>query len=248
MNGAPPGHTTIRPTVSRALDGLSPVRGNVPLRIQTTAAAGQIWVAGELDVETASSDAWQRGGRVRIEFDHERGAAAPTQSEVALEAGQRTFVVSPPPGTTLAPGRYVLRIQARPEGSTLPLQTTAEVVVPEPAQLIAESGLAFRRGPSTGRSYVPTADARFRRTERIRFEVPRGEGDGTVTAQLLGRDGKPLTVALTVGERVDDESKQRLIVADVTLAPLAQGDYALEITIERGDRKESAVYAFQLVP
>ncbi|MEZ5283625.1 MAG: hypothetical protein R2712_02215 [Vicinamibacterales bacterium] len=32
--------------------------------------------------------------------------------------------------------------------------------------------IAFRRGPTTGLAYEPTADPRFRRTERIRLEVP----------------------------------------------------------------------------
>jgi hypothetical protein len=39
-----------------------------------------------------------------------------------------------------------------------------------------------------------------------------------------------------------------MLVADVVLAPLAQGDYAVEISIEQGDRRESATYAFRLIP
>jgi hypothetical protein len=39
-----------------------------------------------------------------------------------------------------------------------------------------------------------------------------------------------------------------MIVAEVVLAPLAQGDYVLEVTVEDGGRKESASYAFRLVP
>jgi hypothetical protein len=55
-----------------------------------------------------------------------------------------------------------------------------------------------------------------------------------------------ITPALT--ERVDGTSNQRLIVADLTLAPLAQGEYAIEVIVERGDQKESASYAFRIVP
>jgi phosphopantothenate synthetase len=96
--------------------------------------------------------------------------------------------------------------------------------------------------------YVPTADSRFRRTERIRLEVPRSMAEGQASARLLTREGKPLNIAIALSERTDADSGQRMLVADVVLAPLAQGDYAVEISIEQGDRRESATYAFRLIP
>jgi hypothetical protein len=248
MNGAAPGHTTIPPVVSRALERLAPARGDVPLRIITAAAPGRIWLTGELDAATLKSTDWQNGGIARVAFEHDRGAAPPVSAEVSLTPGQKTFTVSAPSAAKIAPGRYVIRVELRATGVTIPLQTTAEVTVPEDAWLIAATGLALRRGPSTGLAYVATADARFRRTERIRFEIPRTGGEGTASARLLGREGQPLGMAVTVGEREDAESKQRLIVADLTLAPLAQGEYVLEVIVEQGDRKESAAYAFRIIP
>jgi hypothetical protein len=55
-----------------------------------------------------------------------------------------------------------------------------------------------------------------------------------------------LQAAIVLSERAEGE--QRIIVADVTLAHLAQGDYAIEVSVEDGDRKESATYAFRIVP
>jgi hypothetical protein len=69
-----------------------------------------------------------------------------------------------------------------------------------------------------------------------------------VSARLLGRDAQPIGVAVTLTERVEDSSQARLIVADVTLAALAQGEYVLEVTLEDGAKKESASYGFRLVP
>ena len=94
---------------------------------------------------------------------------------------------------------------------------------------------------------ISHADARFRRTERLRLEVPRLAG-GVVSARVLGRDGQPIGVVVTLGERVEESAQLRMIVADVTLAPLAQGDYVLEVTVEDGGKKESVSYAFRLVP
>ena len=47
------------------------------------------------------------------------------------------------------------------------------------------------------------------------------------TGRMLDRTGQPLAVPVTVGERVDGQ--QRWITADLALAPLAPGDYAVEI-------------------
>lgn len=248
MNGAPPGHTTIPPGVSRALERLAPARGNVPVRVQATAAPSEIWVTAELDPATVKSIEWQQGGRARLVFEHERGAAAPAEVDVSIAPGQRAFNASPPAGVTLAAGRYVVRLHLTPAGGTIPLLTTLDVVVPDSADLLSATGAAWRRGPSTGLSYEPTADARFRRTERLRVEVPRVRGAGTPSARLIGRDGQPLALHVALSERVDADSGVTFVVADLTLAPLAQGEYVLEIGMTDGDKTDSANYGFRIVP
>jgi hypothetical protein len=40
----------------------------------------------------------------------------------------------------------------------------------------------------------------------------------------------------------------RLIVADLTLAPLAQGEYVLEVAAEGNGKKETASFGFRIVP
>jgi hypothetical protein len=134
-----------------------------------------------------------------------------------------------------------------PKAGAVPLQTTVDVTVPEPAALISQTGLASRRGPTTGLNYVPTADPRFTRTERLRLEIPRPSATGKLSARLLGRDGQPLNLAIPLTERADPD-KPRMIVADLMLAPLAQGEYVIEVTAEQDGKKESATYGFRLVP
>jgi hypothetical protein len=220
----------------------------MPLRLQTAAAPSQIWITGELDAAMARRTEWQQGARVRVYFQHELGNAPQTVADLALDAGQRTFQVTPPPGFQPTAGRYVVRVELTPKNGSNPLQTVADVIVPETGWLVSATGLVARRGPSTGLHYALTADSRFRRTERIRLEVPRSEADGTASARLLGRRGQPLSVAVVLSERIDDTSKQRMVVADLPLAPLAPGEYALEVAVEQGDRKESASYAFRIIP
>lgn len=247
MNGAAPGHTTLPPGFARALERLTPTRGELPLRVQATAGPAHIWVTTELDAATAKLPEWQGGGRARVILEHEQGATPPIEHDVTIEAGQRVATMLPD-GAAVAPGRYVIRLQVTPGGSAIPIQTTTDVVVPDSSALISASGAASRRGPSTGLNYVPTADARFRRTERLRVEVPRVAGEGTASARVLSRTGQPLPLVVTLSERVDAARDLRLIVADVTLAPLAQGEYGLEVAVEADGKTETATYAFKIVP
>ena len=99
----------------------------------------------------------------------------------------------------------------------------------------------LRRGPATGRAYVRATDPRYRRDERLRLEL-RATAAAPATARLLDRKGGPLTVPATVTER--DDGRDRWIVVDVTLAPLAQADYLIEVA--HGDAV--TLTAFRIVP
>jgi VWFA-related protein len=101
----------------------------------------------------------------------------------------------------------------------------------------------WRRGPLPRESYVQAREPRFNRTERLRLELPTSF-EAPVTARLLDRLGTPLPVPTTVSERPDPSGDFRWIVVDLTLAPLAQADYVLEVT--QGD--SARVIAFRVVP
>ncbi len=114
----------------------------------------------------------------------------------------------------------------------------------------ASSGLQpllFRRGVTTGNRVLPAADLRFSRTERVRLELPV---DGDVKAgsgRLLDRAGQPMPLPVTVAERLDDATGQRWITADLVLAPLAGGDYAIEIEVVGAGKTQKVVSAIRVV-
>jgi hypothetical protein len=247
MNGAPPGHSDTPPELRRALERLTPGR-NAPVRFHAVGGPGRLWMLVEFDAATLKLAEWQQGGRARIFIEHEKHAVSQMVVDAPIEAGQRALTIVRPESSALPPGRYVIRLSLTPNGSTIPIQTTVDAFVPEPHVAIALTGVASRRGPSTGLSYVSTADPRFRRTERLRFEVPRIAATAILEARLLSRDGQPLAVIPVVSERVDEASNTRFAVVDLTLAPLAQGDYVLEVSGTREGKKDSAVYAFRIVP
>jgi VWFA-related protein len=106
--------------------------------------------------------------------------------------------------------------------------------------------LLFRRGQSTGPGWVATTDLRLRRTDRLRLDVPTTVALEAMTVVLLDRTGKPLAFPVTLAER--SENGIRYVSGDIALAPLAIGDYLLEITHRDPAGDTSAIIAFRIVP
>lgn len=119
-----------------------------------------------------------------------------------------------------------------------------EVAVRAEGHLPPDDGTAFSRAGSAARApFMSTTDPRFRRVERLRLEV-RTRDTVAAEARLLDRRGNPLAVPVTVAERDDDATGSRWTVLDVTLAPLAIGDYVIEVT----QGKTMRYAAFRIVP
>ncbi len=241
---APPPH----PTMTRALDAIAPGRGNLPVRIQASGARSSIRAVVEIDAATAKLPEWISGGTLRLVIDPERGTNAASQTiTAAIQPGQRSIQVA---GTDapLPPGRYAVRAELTPKAGRLPIQVTTFATVPAESAEVGTGALALRRGPSTGLAYVPTADPRFRRTERLRVEVPlMGEGH-TGTARLLTREGQPMPLVATYTTRVDEEKALTLGLAELVLAPLAAGEYVLEVSLVKGGKTDIATYGFRIIP
>jgi VWFA-related protein len=244
------GANTPPPTVMRALDAIAPARGNLPVRVQAAGGAGTIRAIVELDVATAKRPEWISGGTLKVTFEPERAlgssqAAASQTITMAIEPGQRSIPID---GTTepLAAGRYSVRAELTPRAGRLPIQVTTFATVPQDAAPVGTGALALRRGPSTGLAYVPTADPRFRRTERLRIEVPVA-GDGfTGAGRLLTREGQPLPLVVNYSTRTD--ARGTLAVGEVALAPLAAGEYVLELALTKDGKTEAVNYGFRLIP
>jgi hypothetical protein len=90
---------------------------------------------------------------------------------------------------------------------------------------------------------MPTADLRFRRSDRLMVEVPTLASD-PVSARLLDRRGKPIAVPVTASVRVDADG-QRWQTAQLAVVPLAVGDYVIELSSESGGR---TLVAFRVIP
>jgi VWFA-related protein len=125
----------------------------------------------------------------------------------------------------LEQGDYTVRVRSQtPSGvETLSIQ----VILPPPSS--ASGAIYSRRGPLSGTKDTPTADLRYRRSERIHVDVPSVAS--TSAARLLDRTGKPLSVPVASGVRADADGS-RWATAELNLAPLAAGDYVLEVSAD----------------
>jgi len=225
-----------------AMGTLARLRSDARFRINAATHVGDgggttIWVAGELPRGTGP-ESFAQGGTADIEV---RAGSASSTAKVTLKPGERGFVAALKLAATDI-DQVDVRARFSGEGSVVPV-TDAIGANAGPA---AGQPLIFRRGPSTANRVVPAADFRFHRSERIRLELPVGDTTKAGTGRLLDRAGQPLQIPVKVGERIDEATGQRWVTADITLAPLAAGDYAVELSTSSGTETRHTITAFRV--
>jgi VWFA-related protein len=232
-------------SVTSALTTVAALNSRAPFRIRTSSwsrpsGGGAFFLVGELDFKLRRELAWTAGAEAELVVV---GAGGDTvlSREVKIPANEGVFSVEVPESGSLAPGEYAVRVRLRPEGDgDLSVSDLARVSIGTPSPL--GEAVMWRRGPSTGPRYLRTADPRFTRSDRIRLELAAASS-APASARVLDRLGKPLQVPAQVTGRPDDGGFSWIVV-DAALAPLAMGDYAIEVT--QGSAKQ--VTAFKLVP
>jgi VWFA-related protein len=211
---------------------------DLPLRVYVTAG----WRAGSDGTKTAAF--WTVGEVAdRIPGADLDAVLLNSAGDVVSSAkgrivpGTTSVLLSIVPDSAVTPGEYTMRVKSQtPSGSET---MSIPVVLPQAPQ--SSGGLFLRRGPTTGNKDVPTADVRFRRSERVRVEVP-STADVT-SARLLDRTGKPMPVIPVSTSTRTDADGTRWSTAELLLAPLAPGDYIVEVVT--GDVRTLA--AFRIV-
>jgi VWFA-related protein len=224
-----------------AMASLARIRPDARFRINAAThvvdGATLVWVAGEVPVTSTRTDQFAAGATADIEV--KAGAASQT-ARVTLEPGERGFVVPLKLPAVDVP-HIDVRARLAGEDSTLPFTDAIEAAV-GPA---GTQPLMFRRGSATGNRFVPAADFRFSRTERLRLELPIAASAKPEPARLLDRTGKALPIPVAISERTDDAG-QRWLTADVTLAPLAAADYAVELNTSTSAGTQQVIAAIRV--
>jgi len=212
------------------------VNPRAPFRIRTSvwtgdagSAGARVWVVGELDYAIRKALAWSAGATADVVVVSASGSEV-TSATLEITATEGAFALRMPADAAVAPGEYAVRVRVRPNAEPgLPVSDLARLIVADAPSPVGEP-VMWRRGPSTGPRYLMTADPRFQRNERIRFELPTTTA-GPATARMMDRLGNPMQVPVQVSDRVEPAEGFRWIVVDATLAPLAAGDYAIEVSL-----------------
>jgi VWFA-related protein len=208
---------------------------------QGGATEGAFWVVGELDPQVRKQAAWAGGAQADVAVIGPDGQQVASR-KIDIKPSQGPFQVQIPESGGVGAGEYTLRVRLRsPVEGELGLSDTTRVSVKNGTTL--GEAVMWRRGLSTGPQYLRTADPRFQRSDRIRLELATSASQ-PVTARILDRNGTTMSVQAQISERPDPSTQFKWIVIDVTLAPFAPGDYA----IEAAQGAENQVTAFRVVP
>jgi hypothetical protein len=228
-------------SVAEAIAELSRVRSDVPFVIRAVAdadpgasALSAVWVAGELQGGREAA----QGGAATLEVS---AGGATVTANAEIKAGERAFLVRVPLQKPAA--QADIRARFTPTASSMGMTSTAHVKVP-PA---LAPPVMYRRSQATGNRLQPVAGFLFTRTERVRLETPLNAGDSPGSGRLLDRAGQPLQIPVAISERTDATTGRRWLVADVTLAALAAGDYGIEMSATVGGKEQKSVTAIRVV-
>ena len=237
-------------TRARALASLDWTRADRPVRDGRASLGGGFGRGGPApcDILGRGRVARRGGGRAVLTvaapdgqtlFDEEAALSSASPSTVRYLAD-----------TSITSGEYVVRVRVQgTDCSPTDITGQLRITVPAPgpaAEASPGDPVVFRSGPFTGRAFLPTADSRFRRDERLRVDAAVAGPAPTVSARLLDWNGQPLP--LPVSAAVREESHLRIASAELALAPLGPGDYLVELTVLRGSHSDTVLVAFRIVP
>ena len=226
--------------IENALGEVSRLRVGSDLFARGSMAGDKLLVAVEIGSSRAAAAPWSSGADVQVTATLPDGATLPVVTG-RIDPSTRGVLITIPVSRTTASARVVVKGSAGGES----VEETADIGR-APGGLIGDA-VMYRGRPAATSPLRPVADLQYRRTERVHVEWEiNGEAPlDQRSARLLGRNGQPLAVPVTVTER--DTDGRRVVAADLNLAPLSAGEYVIELTVGRGAATEQRLVAFRVL-
>ena len=228
--------------VSSALASLGIATRETPLRLHAAvgpASANSRTITAIIEIGRTAD--WGKGAEADASLVDASGATVASSHLSIVPASLSVqWAVGP---RALRSGDYELRVRAKAaSGST----ATDSLRVTVPVTPEGVGFLIFKRGPGTANREVATADLRFRRSDTLRFAVPASDASES-SARLLDRTGKVLQVPVSTSTR-DEADGSTSRSATLALAPLATGDYLIELIASQSTGQARTLIAFRIVP
>ena len=225
--------------VTEALASLARVRPDATSYGHAVRTPTGLAITAELTTRELTSGRWRTGGEVRATVSG-GSPTAPPPTIVAIPAGTRSVVI---PINLDASDRGPWRVGLEFTNGTAKLEQTLDVRAPADGRL--GDAVWLRAGSAASTPLRPTAEPMFRRTERLRLEWAATSPPAPRLARVLNRQGEPLAIGSAVTEITRDG--HTVIAVDVALAPLADGDYLVELSAGEGESALRRLGAFRMV-
>jgi len=199
------------------------------------ASASELSLVVELPSSLPSMSIWRQGADVEVSLAN----LAPTKGRIDAPARSATLRIPLEPGTA-GPWRLAVTLSTKGER----IEDHATIDVPSKGPLLG-GPILYRAGASPRAPLFPVAELLFRRTERIHVEWLIRQPLEDRQVRVLSKNGQVVAAGATVTER--DAAGQSMLAVDLTLAPLAAGDYVIEVTARRGTDNERVFAPFRVV-
>jgi VWFA-related protein len=221
-----------------ALGVLARLRASAEMHTYGTASDDAVTIVAEIVSREIELGRWKAGGAVAVTLTGADGKTVDAPP-VPIAPGARSAAVRVPIADA-GTGPWTAAVRVSGDGS---LSDRIEIA-PAASGLIGEA-LAFRATPSPRSPLRPMADFLFRRTERVHVEWPvRGTLDQRAV-RLLDRRGQALPMPVAA---IDAGTPERpLLVVDLNLAGLTEGDYVIEVRAGRGTESTTRYLPFRVV-
>ena len=236
-----PSATPSGPTpVEAALGILARIRPSSELFLDATLGAapnGKLTVIAEVSGAQLSRGVLAKGGTLDITLTGPGGAAVGSTQVALAPAARGTVTTMDVPGDTKA-----VTVTAKLRDGTVVFDARADVT--RDTGQVFGGPIVYRATPSSRSPLIGVAGFEFRRTERIHIDVPLVQALERRDARILGRNGQPMTVSVTVTER--EVEGRTFLGVDALLAPLGPGDYVIEVTGTANGKTESRLIAIRV--
>jgi VWFA-related protein len=191
-------------------------------------------IVAEISAQSMAGGKWAQGGEARVSIT--RASGEPIAATARIEPGARGTLINLP----VPDGAVLQRATLTVTGAAGAIDVPFEIPGPAASTLVADP-ICFRGTPAPRVPLRPVADFQFRRTERLHVEWPILTPLDQRTARVLDRRGQPLPLNATIAQT------PTAVTVDLLLAPLAEGDYLIELVAGAGAQTERRLLAFRVV-
>ena len=198
----------------------------------------EVAVVAEIGAAEIEAGRWREGATVNVMLSGPGGEVVSAAGRI--EPGARGTLV--PVQVPAASGPWQANVRIRGDAGAV---ESDSVAAEGPTGQLLGRPLVYRAASAAASPFRPASILYFRRTERVRLEWPVMKPVDEHTVRMLDRAGTPLTIAITAGAR--EVGGQPRISADITLAPLSNGDYLIELTARAGGLTERQLTALRVV-